>query len=182
MPPCLKNKTLWYICSLLLMGTLLIPRTSLSREEDSGGINTASSATESYIHKSINQIRKEYHLPPLKTVPALQQFARDHSRYMAKSGYLGHNESGGIDFRSRIEKARLKGWRVVGENVGRSQGYRNNADTIISGWMESKPHRENILTAGFTMTGIGTAEAKDGTLYATQVFMGSDDQYHDSTR
>lgn len=179
MQPYLIKRTPRYICSLLLMGILLLPRTSLSREEGSCGISTASSAAESYIHESINQIRKKYHLPPLKTVPALQQFARDHSRYMAKSGYLGHSESGGIDFRSRIEKARLKGWRIVGENVGRSQGYRNNADTIISGWMESKPHRENILTAGFTMTGIGTAEAKDGTLYATQVFMGSDDQNRD---
>ncbi len=177
MQPYLIKRTLWPICSLLLMCILFMPLTSQSGEVASSGMNRESSAAESYIHESINQIRKQHHLPPLKTVPALQQFARDHSRFMAKSGYLGHDEGGGMDFRARIGKAGLKGWRVVGENVGRSQGYRNNADTIISGWMESKPHRENILTAGFTMTGIGTAEAEDGTLYATQVFMGSDDQH-----
>jgi uncharacterized protein YkwD len=177
----LMKRTLWPICCLLLMSILFMPRNSLSREDDRCGVNRGSSAAEAHIHESINQIRKEYHLPPLISVPALQQFARDHSRFMAKSGYLGHSEGGGMEFRSRIEKAGLKGWRVVGENVGRSQGYRNNADTIISGWMVSKPHRENILTAGFTMTGIGTAEAEDGTLYATQVFMGSDDQ-HRATR
>lgn len=94
---------------------------------------------------------------------------------MAKSGYLGHGHSGN-DFKTRIEKARLKGWREVGENVGRSLGYRNNSATIISGWMGSKHHRENILSVGFNMTGIGAALAKDGTLYATQVFMGADDR------
>jgi uncharacterized protein YkwD len=177
MQPYLIKRILWPICSLLLMCILFVPRASQSGEVASSGMDRESSVAESYIHESINQIRKKYHLPPLKTVPALQQFARGHSRFMAKSGYLGHGEGGGMNFMARIEKAGLRGWRVVGENVGRSQGYRNNADTIISGWMESKPHRENILTAGFTMTGIGTAEAEDGTLYATQVFMGPDDQH-----
>jgi uncharacterized protein YkwD len=176
------KKSFGNICSLLLLGMLFLPGCALSREIDSNGISERSTATESYIHESINRIRKEYHLPPLKAVPALQQIARDHSRYMAESGYLGHGQGGGTDFRSRIEKARLKGWREVGENVGRSQGYRNNADIIISGWMKSKPHRGNILSAGFNMTGIGTAEAEDGTLYATQVFMGSDDRQHSPAR
>jgi uncharacterized protein YkwD len=83
---------------------------------------------------------------------------------------------------SRIEKAKVKGWRTLGENVGRSMGYRNNADVLISGWMQSKPHRKNILSADFNLTGIGTAESADGTLYATQVFMGSDDQHQRPTR
>jgi uncharacterized protein YkwD len=182
MRPYQRKLALQLFCSLLLVVLLLIPRTSLSRENSSSERRGESTSAESYIHESINRIRKEYHLPPLKAVPALQQIARDHSRYMAESGYLGHGQGNGTDFRSRIEKARLKGWREVGENVGRSQGYRNNADTIISGWMESKTHRENILSAGFNMTGIGTAKAEDGTLYATQVFMGTDDLQHGPAR
>ncbi|MGA7826178.1 MAG: CAP domain-containing protein [Geobacteraceae bacterium] len=171
----LMRKSLWHFGPLLLALLLFLPGISLARENPSERISDVSASVEPYILASINRIRAEHHLTPLTVSPALQQFARDHSRYMAKSGYLGHGQNG-MDFKARVVKARLKGWREIGENVGRSQGYRNNAETIISGWMESRPHRENILTAGFNMTGIGTAQAADGTLYATQVFMGSDDR------
>jgi len=171
----LTKKSFFHSCSLVLMGILFLSCTSLSSGNDRSRVSDESSSAEPYILESINRIRKAHHLPLLTVSPTLQKIARDHSRYMAKSGYLGHGQSGN-DFKTRIEKARLKGWREVGENVGRSQGYRNNSATIISGWMESKYHRENILSAGFNMTGIGTSLADDGTLYATQVFMGSDDR------
>jgi uncharacterized protein YkwD len=165
--------TFWYICPLLLAGILFLSCTSLSRGSDREKTGENITSTEQYILESINRIRREHHLSALSSSPALQQLARDHSRFMAESAYLGHDQRG-LDFKARIERAHLAGWREVGENVGRSLGYRNNADTIIVGWMESKPHRKNILTAGFNMTGIGTAIADDGTLYATQIFMGTD--------
>jgi uncharacterized protein YkwD len=170
-----RKKTFWHVGSLLLVGILFLSCIPLSSGNVSDGFRDESTSAEPYILAAINRIRQEYHLPVLTSSPDLQQFAQNHSRYMAKSGYLGHGQSG-MDFKARIEKAGLKGWREVGENVGRSQGYRNNADTIISGWMESKPHRKNILTAGFNMTGIGTSIAADGTLYATQVFMDANDR------
>lgn len=175
------KKSILQICSVMLAGILFLSCTSLSSGSTSSKPSDESAAAEPYILESINRIRKEHHLPILTVSPALQKIARDHSRFMAKSSYLGHGHSGN-DFKTRIEKARLKGWREVGENVGRSLGYPNNSATIISGWMQSKPHRENILSAGFNMTGIGTALAADGTLYATQVFMGSDERQKDSTR
>jgi len=170
----LMKKPFWHSCSLMLAGILFLSCTSLSSGSDRSRISDEPAAAEPYILESINRIRKEHHLPILTVSPALQNIARDHSRYMAKSSYLGHGR-GGNDFETRIEKARLKGWREVGENVGRSMGYPNNSATIISGWMQSKHHRENILSAGFNKTGIGTALADDGTLYATQVFMGTDE-------
>jgi len=169
-------KIFWSLC-ILLLANLLAPGTTPSSEVSYPEKIAGATETETYLHDSINRIRKEHRLPALKASPALRQIARNHSRYMANSGYLGHGESVGRDLRSRIEKAKVKGWRTLGENVARSMGYRNNADVLISGWMQSKPHRKNILSAGFNLTGIGTAEAADGTLYATQVFMGSDDQH-----
>lgn len=177
----LMKKPFWHSCSLILIGILFLSCTSLSSGSDRSSISDDSASAEHYILESINRIRKEHQLPILNVSPALQKIARDHSRYMAQKGYLGHGHSGN-DFKTRIEKARLKGWREVGENVGRSMGYPNNSATIISGWMQSKHHRENILSAGFNKTGIGTALAADGTLYATQVFMGSNDRQQDSTR
>jgi uncharacterized protein YkwD len=92
---------------------------------------------------------------------------------MARSGKLGHTDSGGHGLGARIAAAGVKGWRIIGENVGRSFGNRDNAEAIVSVWMESEPHRKNILSGDFNVTGIGTAVAEDGTLFATQVFMGA---------
>ncbi|MRR07092.1 MAG: CAP domain-containing protein [Deltaproteobacteria bacterium] len=175
------QKIIWTLCILLLTNVLL-PGATPSAEVSSPEKSAEATETEAYLHDSINRIRKEHRLPALKASPALRQIARSHSRFMASTGYLGHGENGGRDFRSRIEKAKVKGWRTLGENVARSMGYRNNADVLISGWMQSKPHRKNILSADFNLTGIGTAEAADGTLYATQVFMGSDDQHQNPPR
>jgi uncharacterized protein YkwD len=168
------QKYFWSLC-ILMLAILPLPHSALSAEALLAEKNTAATEKEAYLHDSINRIRKDHRLPALKASAALRKIARDHSRYMAKSGYLGHGNGGGRDFRSRIEKAKVKGWRTVGENVGRSFGYRNNAEEIVSGWMESEPHRNNILSENYDMTGIGTAMAEDGTLYATQVFMGSAD-------
>jgi uncharacterized protein YkwD len=45
----------------------------------------------------------------------------------------------------------------------------------VSGWMDSEGHRENILTPGFTETGVGVAFSDEGTftyVYITQIFEG----------
>jgi len=172
----------FYALCILLLAVPLASNPARSELPPFANLNAGLEETEAYLHQSINRIRGQHGLPSLKDSPTLRQIARDHSRYMARSGYLGHGNGGGRDFRSRIERAKVKGWRVVGENVGRSFGYRNNADEIVSGWMESEPHRKNILSRKFDTTGIGTALAEDGTLYATQVFLGSADHTSDMTK
>ena len=37
-------------------------------------------------------------------------------------------------------------------------------------WMNSPPHKQNILTVGFNETGLGIATGKGGRKYYTQVF------------
>lgn len=139
------------------------------REENLGG----PSATADYLLAAINRIRAEHGLPMLRKSEKLATIARALSRDLAGSGVLGHTDSKGRDLGARIGAAGVKGWRLIGENVGRSSGYRNNADAVVSSWMGSAPHRKNILTRDFDYTGIGTATGKDGTLYAAQLFMGS---------
>lgn len=162
---------------IALMAVLLVSRPALAREPFPEKTSSAPTTVESYIHTLINQIRIENHLPVLKMSSSLQRLAREHSRYMAENAYLGHGKDDGRDFKSRIEKSKIKGWRAVGENVGRSYGYRDNAQTIVAGWMESRPHRKNILSQDYDTTGIGTAVDENGTLYATQIFLGSSNSH-----
>ncbi len=43
-------------------------------------------------------------------------------------------------------------------------------DKIVTGWMESEPHRKNILNGKFTHTGVGIAEVNDF-VFAVQIFI-----------
>ncbi|HOP41752.1 MAG TPA: CAP domain-containing protein [Geobacteraceae bacterium] len=159
----------------MILLSLLVSGPALAREALPVVANEVPTPVETYIHRLVNRIRGENHLPILKMSSPLQRLARDHSRYMANNGYLGHGKGNGRDFKSRIKKSEMKGWRTVGENVGRSFGYRDNARTIVSGWMESTSHRDNILSRDYDTTGIGAAMDEKGTLYATQIFLGSSD-------
>lgn len=170
------KKILWPIV-IALVAVLPLSGPALARDPFPEKIVSAPTSVESYIHTLINRIRIENHLPILKMSSPLQRLAREHSRYMAENGYLGHGKDDGRDFRSRIEKSKIKGWRTVGENVGRSFGYQDNAKTIVAGWMESWPHRKNILSRDYDTTGIGTAVDESGTLYATQIFLGSSESH-----
>lgn len=57
------------------------------------------------------------------------------------------------------------GW--WGENV--ASGYRT-ASAVVTGWMNSTGHRENILNGNFTKMGSCSATAASGTLYWVQQF------------
>lgn len=168
--------------ALLLLIATATPAHTAGKGTPSAKPVTAAGTTETEknILMAINRIRAEHGLAQLKHSDRLGKLARAQSWDMAKSGKLGHTDSGGHDLGARIAANGVKGWRIIGENVARSCGHRDNAETIVSIWMESTPHRKNILSGDFNVTGIGTAVAKDGTLFATQVFMGASEASPDS--
>jgi len=131
------------------------------------------SEQEDLILNRVNSIRTGNGLTPLVPSRELSRVARSHSVDMAKRGVLDHRGGDGRQLDQRIASIPVPEWRAVGENVGYSFGNRNNAETIVAGWKQSPPHLGNILSRDFDSTGIGVAYANDGTLYATQVFMGS---------
>ena len=55
----------------------------------------------------------------------------------------------------------------AGENVAAGL---DELDEVMKGWMESEPHRKNILSEKFTEIGVGVARDKKGEPYFTQVF------------
>ncbi len=59
-------------------------------------------------------------------------------------------------------------WQTVGENIAWGQ---NSPESVMSAWMNSPGHRQNIMSSSFSKIGIGVAE-KDGTLYWVQLFVG----------
>ncbi|HXA68080.1 MAG TPA: CAP domain-containing protein [Bryobacteraceae bacterium] len=124
---------------------------------------------EQRIFQAINQIRQENKLPALKWNPKIADAARSHSRRMATKRFFSHEdpEFGGPG--NRLSAAGIA-WQLCGENIFEEYGESDPVQSAVRGWMHSAGHRKNILTRGFTHTGLGVAIGHDGTYAITQMF------------
>jgi uncharacterized protein YkwD len=59
-------------------------------------------------------------------------------------------------------------YSTAGENIAYGQP---DAQSVVTGWMNSAGHRANILNGSFKQTGIGVYKV-NGTYYWTQEFIG----------
>jgi uncharacterized protein YkwD len=90
----------------------------------------------------------------------LREMADAHSRQMANAGRIFHTDSLG----SRLT---FVSWAVAGENVGAGGSMR----ALYDAFMDSAPHRDNILGRGFRRVGIGVY-AHGGFIWVTLIFVG----------
>ena len=105
----------------------------------------------------INAIRRRHGLRPLRSNPRLAAAADFHSRDMGRKGYFEHDSANGTAFWRRIERfypsRGFRSW-TVGENLlWGTDTY--GAAFAVREWMNSPPHRENILSRGWREVGIG---------------------------
>ena len=106
----------------------------------------------------VNAYRAQYGLEELRSSSTLNKAAKIRARELAE--VFSHTRPDGSSGLSISDKA----W---GENIGMGQGL--DADTVMTGWMNSQGHRENILRETFTILGVGFYE-KDGMCYWVQLF------------
>jgi uncharacterized protein YkwD len=113
-----------------------------------------------------NQAREKEKLPPLRANALLFAAARGHSANMARQGKMEHV----LDGKNPGDRVRAAGYRYswVGENIASTDGAA--VEEVFKGWMESKGHREHILSDHFEEIGIGIARNDKGDVYYTQVF------------
>jgi uncharacterized protein YkwD len=112
-----------------------------------------------------NAERKKADLKPLIANPQLMAAARDHAANMARQDKLDHM----LDGKQPAERVKDAGYKysATGENIAW------NAITpkeVVKGWMDSPPHKENILKPEYTEIGVGVAKNKKGERYWVQVF------------
>ena len=107
-----------------------------------------------------NEDREDRDRDPLSLNERLSRYARRHSRDMADREELFHTPD---------LAARLRGldWSIGAENVGMGP----SLHALQDAFMASRPHRKNILRAGFEHTAIGVVES-DGTVWVTVIFYG----------
>lgn len=113
------------------------------------------------LFKATNTSRGRFDLPKLRLNRELSVIARNHSMAMARSGELFHTTNVDVYLHGIA-------WHIWGENVGYTPG---DASSIQQAFMDSPPHRENILNHAFGQVAIGAVRV-DGTLWVTVFFYG----------
>ena len=129
------------------------------------------SSEEQRVFDLVNEERRARGERPLMWDGELCRLARLHAQDMARHGFVGHTGRDGRDMGDRAAAMGIRGWRALGENVAYNQGFDDPAAFAVERWMLSNKHRENILNAGFTHSGLGVAKGPDGRVYFTQVFI-----------
>lgn len=112
---------------------------------------------EDKIFERVNDARMQEGLPPLQREESIDLIAREHSVDMASRDVVDH-----LGFAPRADRV---GTYYVGENCAMG----NSVRSIVSQWLDSPGHKENIMDERFTKTGVGVADRR-GSLYATQIF------------
>lgn len=105
----------------------------------------------------LNEERARRGLGPLQTNESLRTAALGHSTEMVSDGYFEHTSPAGLTFIDRIEgTGYMRGTRswVVGENLIWGTGEFSTPQSMVTSWMQSPPHRENVLRARFDEIGI----------------------------
>jgi hypothetical protein len=105
-----------------------------------------------------NASRSSHGLGALAAHAELMNKAQGWANYMAAHHTLAHsNYSSGVS----------ANWSKMGENVGK--GY--DTTSVHNSFMNSSPHRANILDGAYNYIGVGVAHSSDGFIYVDEIFM-----------
>lgn len=123
-----------------------------------------------------NEIRVEKGMDALKYSSICEIAAYHHSKSMVELDFFSHTNSKDKKRKSTEDRAKLAGASnpKIAENIaynfpGGSSTYLQAAEKFIDQWMDSKGHRENILSDQAKEFGCGVYPSGKY-IYATQVF------------
>jgi uncharacterized protein YkwD len=113
-----------------------------------------------------NKERAKEGLGPLKLESHLVEAAKAHAKDMAEHENMSHD---GSDGSSPAERATRAGYHylLTGENV--AKGYQTVPE-VMEIWMNSPPHKKNILNGEYTEIGVAVAYGEDNKPYWSAEF------------
>jgi uncharacterized protein YkwD len=107
--------------------------------------------------------------PPLVLAPStLERAAEEHSQDMANHNYMDHTGHDGSTPSVRVTRSGYE-WKAIGENL--ASGILT-PEEVVSGWVGSPHHCENLMAARFTQMSVAYAVSagSNGGIYWTQLF------------
>ena len=113
-------------------------------------------SAERLLFDAANRERAAQGLPALRWDAALAAAARQHAERMAMQNTLSHQLPGELRLEERARQAGAR-YSVIAENVAEGP----SPDEIHSSWMQSPPHRANLLDRDLTAIGIAVVSIAD---------------------
>jgi uncharacterized protein YkwD len=107
-----------------------------------------------------NKVRAQHGLPALRDDADLRHAAAGHSGDMVDRRYFEHTTPGGRTMVERIVGAgyvRANAAWMLGENLEWGTGSLATPRGAVRAWLDSAPHRANLLKRGYREVGIGVA-------------------------
>jgi uncharacterized protein YkwD len=155
-------RSIKFACAIAIVASCMLaagsPASATSCPDTQAQVTGLSqSAMEGSIACLINEERTAYGIRPVQPDVALRRAALSHSSEMVQQGYFEHTSPAGVTFLDRIEATGyLRGARTweVGENLVWGNGPLSTPQSLVTSWMNSPPHRENLLRARFREIGI----------------------------
>lgn len=130
-------------------------RSQASRPSGNAAPKAGLSALEADIVGRINAQRGARGLRPLRVSRGLTAAANYHSHQMGLFGFFEHESRNGAPFWRRIERfyPAGRGYWSVGENIF-WESPDTSGSSAVREWMQSPPHRKNILTGEWREVGV----------------------------
>lgn len=121
-----------------------------------GGTNTT--AYERELHERINAQREKQGVEHLQYSNALAEMAEYHAEDMANNSYFAHTSPSGVTMADRYRRFGIS--CAGAENIFHLEGTTSKEAVVsrtVDSWMDSPPHRQNILSPSRQVEGIGVA-------------------------
>ena len=132
--------------------------------------NLTPNALEKELFDLINAERRRMNLQQLEWDAEMLYLAREHSASMAQNRFFSHQGLNGGMVDQRARAAGISDWQGIGENITSSLNAADPVAVAIKCWLNSAAHRQNLLSADWSRSGIGVAVSPEGKYYFTQVF------------
>jgi uncharacterized protein YkwD len=130
-------------------------------------------AVERHVFRRTNQVRRERGLSPLRSDRRLAAVACAHNADMFRRDFFEHVNPDGEAPQDRVARMHRRLVGGVSENLYGQSRSRKSPDALaaqmVEKWMDSPPHRKNILSAPSTHLGVCVLR-RGRTLRATQLF------------
>jgi hypothetical protein len=111
-----------------------------------------------------NQDRQAHGLQPLQWDDTLAAAAQAHAELMASQRSLSHQYPGEEDLSARAARAGAH-FQAIAENIAMAY----SEESVERAWMNSPPHRANILDPRMNVLGVGVVQL-GGTFFAVEDF------------
>jgi uncharacterized protein YkwD len=156
------SRTRKILSLIAVLGTGALASSAQASAADCGPVDTEvtglnQAQMESSITCLINDERTSYGLQPVASNSDLRDAALSHSQEMIDESYFEHTSPAGLTFIQRIESTGymrgVRNW-TVGENLVWGTGPLSTPQALVTAWMNSPPHRENLLRPTFREIGV----------------------------